>query len=193
MLEATADEPVSGLVRVESVRVTHLRGLTDCTLALQPGLTLLVGRNSSGKSRLLRAIALACGSATSSGDDFTVGSDDEPTVDLVLAPAAEGPDEAFDPRVRATFGRHVQLASVAGAERVAWRTVVRRSAEGWGGRADSRFMRYDASAATWALPPNAAVLSREHRGILAADLVDTGRDLAAELLRPGSAIRRVMG
>lgn len=35
-------------------------------------------------------------------------------------------------------------------------------------------------------------MSRVHRWALAADLVDAGRDLAAELLRPGSAIRRVL-
>lgn len=147
-LGATAEVFVSGLVRVESVRVSHLRGLTDCTLALQPGLTLLVGRNSSGKSRLLRAIALACGSAAASGDDFSVGSEAEPTIDLVLAPAAEGPDESFDPRVSAMFGQHVQPTSATGAQRIAWRTIVRRSAEGWGAELRAAFC-----AMTPVLPP----------------------------------------
>ena len=182
----------AGLVRVESVRVSDFRGLSDCTLALEPGLTLLVGRNSSGKSRLLRAIALACGAVSASSDDWTVGLSAEPTVDVVLAPGAIGPDESFDDRVRVAFGQRIQLTSVAGAERVAWRTVVRQSAEGWGGRTESRFLQFDARTAAWTLPTNAVALTREHRGVLAADLVDTGRDLAAELSQPGSAIRRVL-
>lgn len=78
------------LLRIESLTVRDFRGLTACTLALEPALTLLVGRNGSGKSRLLRALALACGSAAADGDDFTVDADVLPTLDLVLAPPGGG-------------------------------------------------------------------------------------------------------
>lgn len=177
------------LLRIESLTVRDFRGLTACTLALEPALTLLVGRNGSGKSRLLRALALACGSAAADGDDFTVDVDVLPTLDLVLAPPGV---ESFDGRVRSLFGANVQLVSPEGAERIAWRTTIQRSAEGGGGRAQSRFLTYDVGAASWTMPGNAAAPSREQRGPVTADLVGTGRDLAAELTRPGSAIRRVL-
>lgn len=179
----------AALVRVESVVVRNLRGLTECTLALEPTLTVLVGRNSSGKSRLLRALALACGAVNADADDFTVGSEESPTIDLVLAPPVGA--DTFDGRVAAVFAGNVQPVS-EDAERIAWRTSIQPSAEGWGGRADSRFLRYDIGSSAWTLPRNAAPLSRDHRGTVAADLVGTGRDLAAEMSRPGSPVRRVL-
>lgn len=181
--------PTSALVRIESVTVRNLRGLTECTLVLEPTLTVLVGRNSSGKSRLLRALALACGAVNADADDFTIGSEEPPSIDLVLAPPVGA--EAFDGRVAAAFAGNVQPVS-EDAERIAWRTTIQPSAEGWGGRAESRFLRYDIASSEWMMPRNAAPLSRDHRGMVAADLVGTGRDLAAELTRPGSPVRRVL-
>lgn len=179
-----------GLLRVDFVTVRDFRGLTECTLALEPGLTLLVGRNGSGKSRLLRALALACGSVPADGDDFTVGISASPTIDLVLAPAGE--QQSFDDRIAALFGNRVQLLSADGAQRIAWRTTISRSAEGWGGRAESRFMTYDVGTQAWVLPSNAPTLDRSQRGAISADLMSNGRDIAAELSRPGSAIRRIL-
>ncbi|MET3808897.1 hypothetical protein ABIB25_005929 [Nakamurella sp. UYEF19] len=135
-------------------------------------------------------MALSFGT-TASADDFTVGSEAEPTVDVVLAPASKGAQE-FDSRVSSIFGQHVQLTSADGAERIAWRTTVRRSAEGWGGRIDTRFLRWDVPTTSWRLPEHAAAPDRIQRNIVVADLVETGRDLAAELSRPGSAVRRVL-
>ena len=56
------------LVRVELTHVRNFRGVEDCVLTLEPKLTLLVGRNSSGKSRLLRALAIGCGSSPCRAD-----------------------------------------------------------------------------------------------------------------------------
>lgn len=47
----------SGKVRLEKLRLTGLEGFSSTEISLTPGLTLLAGINSSGKSRLLRAIA----------------------------------------------------------------------------------------------------------------------------------------
>lgn len=184
----TSDD--ANLLRVASVTVRDFRGLTECTLALEPGLTLLVGRNGSGKSRLLRALALACGSVAADGDEFTVGISASPTIDLVLAPPPG--QDSFDDRVAALFGNRVQLVSTDGAQRIAWRTTISRSAEGWGGRSESRFLTYDVATQAWVLPSNATPLDRSQRGAIFADLVSTGRDIAAELSRPGSAIRRIL-
>ena len=181
-----------GLLRIESVRIRNFRGLGDCVLALQPDLTLLVGRNSAGKSRVLRAIALACGATSASTDDFTVGSAIDPTIDLVLAPADTRVEADFDDRVLAVFGEQVQLTSVSGVPRIAWRTAIQKSVEGWGGRTSTRFLRFDVPTRAWILPEHAQQPNRDQRGMITADLVETGRDLAAELTRPGSAIRRVL-
>jgi putative ATP-dependent endonuclease of OLD family len=183
------------LVRVELIHVRNFRGIGDCVLTLEPDLTLLVGRNSAGKSRLLRALALACGSSSiaASADDFSVGSDAEPQLDLVLAPASPDISSVFDDRIKSVFGQYVQLTSVAPAtERVAWRTTIRRSDEGWGARSESRLLTFDAVQSRWVMSASAASVTGDQRRALAADLVETGRDLAAEMSRRGSAIRRVL-
>jgi putative ATP-dependent endonuclease of OLD family len=186
---SAASQPAS-LMRIEVVRIRTFRGIRECVLTLRPKLTVLVGRNNSGKSRLLRAIALACGSVNAERDDFTVGSDEEPTIELVLAPAGSAP--SFDDRVREVFGTHIQLVSASGDERIAWRTSIARSAEGWGARATSRFLMFDAGTDEWRPASGASELSRAHRRVLAADMTGTGRDLAGELSRPGTSIRRVL-
>lgn len=189
---ATVQDAASAscLLRVDVVRIRSFRGIQQCIVPLSPRLTLLVGRNNSGKSRILRAIALACGGVTAERDDFTIGSAQEPTIDLVMAPA--GSESLFDDRVREQFGTNVQPTSAEGDERIAWRTTVARSAEGWGARATSRFLRYDALAGDWQPATGQADLTRNHRRVLAADITGTGRDLAIELGRPGTSIRRVL-
>ncbi|WP_248581607.1 AAA family ATPase [Nocardioides sp. InS609-2] len=177
-------------MRIEVVHLRSFRGIDDCVVTLRPRLTLLVGRNNSGKSRILRAIALACGGVSAERDDFTLGSEEEPTVDLILAPADSA--DSFDDRVREIFGTHLQLVSASGDERVAWRTSITRSAEGWGARATSRFLMYDAGVDEWKPATGASEVSRRQRGVLAADIAGTGRDLAGELSRPGTSIRRVL-
>jgi len=181
----------ASLLRVELARIRAFRGLDECVLSLDPRLTLLAGRNNSGKSRVLRAVALACGGVIADRDDFTVGSDIEPEIDIVIAPGGDGAS-GFDPRVIELFGTNVQLVSAAGDQRIAWRTTVTRSAEGWGARASSRFLAFDAATNDWRPVTGQAEVGRNHRNALSADLVSTGRDLAAELSRPGSAIRRVL-
>lgn len=191
-MHVTSIAPVlsGSLMRIEVVRIRAFRGIRDCVLTLRPRLTLLVGRNNSGKSRILRAIGLACGGVDADRDDFTVDSEDEPSIDLVLAP----PDGEimFDDRVQEVFGTHVQPVSPGGDERIAWRTSITRSAEGWGARASSRFLTFDAGARSWIPSVGASELTRSHRRAVAADLAGPGRDLASELARPGTSIRRVL-
>lgn len=178
------------LLRVELVHVHSFRGIEDVVLSLRHDLTVLVGRNNAGKSRLLRAIAVACGSARAERDDFTVGdSGSFPAIDMVLAPHADG--AVFDDRVREIFGTSVQ-PTASGGERVAWRTIIRPSAEGWGARAERRFLTYDVSSDGWSPAAVAAEVSPRHLRVVSADLTPTGRDLASEVSRPGSSIRRVL-
>ena len=46
-------------IYVEIVRVRNFRGIDSCELELEPTLTLLVGQNNAGKSRILRALGIA--------------------------------------------------------------------------------------------------------------------------------------
>ncbi len=166
------------------------RGINDVVLPLHRDLTVLVGRNNSGKSRLLRAIALACGDVRADRDDFTMVPSDspmsDPSIDLVLAPAT---GDSFDGRVIEVFGAP-QLAPLG--ERVAWRTTIRPSAEGWGARAERRFLTYDVVSNQWVPASGSAELGRTHIRAVAADLTPTGRNLADEATRPGSSLRRVL-
>lgn len=177
------------LLRIEVVQVRSFRGIEDAVLPLRPDLTVLVGRNNSGKSRLLRAIALACAGVRAERDDFTLGATTPPTIDLVLAPNGGGAH--FDDRVREIFGTHVQLTA-SGGERIAWRTAISPSAEGWGARAERRFLTYDVASNGWSPSIGAAEVLQRHLGVVSADITPTGRDLASEVSRPGSAIRRVL-
>lgn len=178
------------LLRVELVQVRSFRGIEDVVLSFRHDLTVLVGRNNAGKSRLLRAVAVACGSARAERDDFTVADGGVlPSIDIVLAPQADG--AVFDNRVREIFGTNVQPTS-SGGERVAWRTTIQPSAEGWGARAERHFLTYDVSADGWSPAPGAAEVTARHLRVVSADLTQTGRDLASEVSRPGSSIRRVL-
>lgn len=177
------------LLRIDLVQVRSFRGIEDVVLALRKDLTVLVGRNNAGKSRLLRAIALACGGVYAERDDFTLGNTTSPTIDLVLSPGGAGTQ--FDDRVREIFGTHVQ-PTASGGERVAWRTTIGPSAEGWGARAERRFLTYDVASNGWLPAVGAAEVMPRHLRVVSADVTPTGRDIASEVTRPGSAIRRIL-
>jgi putative ATP-dependent endonuclease of OLD family len=183
-------------VYVEYVRIRNFRGLADCAIELEPDLTLLVGRNNSGKSRILRALALALGGEPAELDDLTVGSVSPALIDVVVAPpppASEDSEESFDTPVGQRLGSNVQaLREEPLRERFAWRTTIRRSAEGLGARSEMQVLVFDHAAEEWTLQTNAPVLTRDQRNVFAVHLVDTRRDLVDELSRRGSAIRRVL-
>ncbi len=189
-----AGAPDFAALYVESVRVQQFRGVDDCTLEMEPDLTLLVGRNNCGKSRLLRALAIALGAATADRDDLTVGGEADATVDIVLAPRPSDEEgEVFTDRIGGRLGDVVQnLAEDPPRERFAWRTTILPSAEGFGVRTDSSVLTFDSTTRAWTLTSQPVRLSTRHSGLVAADLVHPRRDLAAELQQRGSAIRRVL-
>ena len=133
-------------------------------------LTVLVGPNNIGKSRVLRALALALGAVPANRDDFSVGEVLEPTIDVVLSPAASSdpsssspdardgstvdrssdeftPDngeETFDERLVPRLGAAIRVISTdPDRERFAWRTCIRSSLEGHGARVEHLEMVYD--------------------------------------------------
>lgn len=183
-------------VYVERVRIRNFRGIGDCALELEPDLTLLVGRNNVGKSRILSAIHVALGGRPVEVDDFTVGESTEPAIDVIVAPAppnSESDEDAFEESVARRFGVGSQtIREEPFRERIAWRTHIRRSAEGTGARAESVLLTFNSISGEWVEQASAFPLTREQRGVFAVDLVGTGRDLMEELSRRGSGIRKVL-
>lgn len=173
---------------LESVRIRNFRGLHDLAVDLDPNLTLLVGRNNCGKTRVLRAIALALGAIPAEVDDFTIGAGDSPMIDVIIAPAPGSPDGLFVDDV----GQVLEPQPTSDdSERFAWRTMIVRSAEGHGAVRQEAVLTFDPNDG-WFKPTVAPALSREQRRLLAADLIDTQRDLATEMGLRGSAIRRIL-
>ena len=202
------------------VRIRNFRGITECQIEFENDLTVLVGPNNVGKSRVMRALALALGAAPASRDDFTVPEELEPMIDVVLAPsvpsneqvpspqpAANMPtadsepiagtpsgsdDESFDRRLVPRLGAAIAVTSSDPVrERFAWRTCIRRSLEGHGARIEHLQLTYDEGTGQWGTPMDHPA-TRAARSVVAADLVNAGRDLAGEMGRQGSSIRRVL-
>lgn len=190
---SVARTPDFATLYVERIRARNFRGFTDCDLLLEPDLTVLVGRNNSGKSRLLRALAIALGAVPAETDDLTVDGASEATIDIVLAPrGGDGAVDEFENRTGSRLADVQPTSDDPVRERFAWRTAVRPSSEGHGVRTESKLLTYDHAVEDWVLRSNAAGLNASQRSIVAADLVQTRRDLADELSRRGSPIRRVL-
>jgi len=190
MTDDVETAPSWAQLRIERVAIANLRGLT-AEVELEPTLTLLVGRNNSGKSRVLRAIALALGDVPAEIDDLTVGSGHPATVDVVVAPIANaGGAEEFTNEIGQVVRPEI-ISQDPVRERFAWRATVQRSAEREGARAD--FARLIWNGTGWSLPEVATAVSRTRElRFLASSLIDTRRDLADELGRRGTAIRRLL-
>lgn len=183
-------------VYVELVRIRNFRGISLCELEFEPKLTLLVGRNNAGKSRVLRAVAIALGGVPAELDDLTVGNNVPATIDVVVAPfpppTSDAAEEVFADAVAQRLAAIQPIREEPLRERFAWRTTIRRSAEGLGARTDAQVLVFDATQQAWVLQQNAPMLSRDQRGVFAVDLVDARRDLVEEFARRGSAVRRVL-
>ena len=193
---------------VERVTIQNFKGIERLEVDLQPGLSLLVGRNNAGKSRILRALHVALGGVAVERDDLTVGSTDPAQIDVFIAPRpgthprdADEPSnneddqevlaETFDATLQRLFGLSLQLVSESpDRQRLGWRTTITSTSEGSGARAQSEVLAYDAAADEW--QPTGLPVVREVRNLLYAELVDTRRDLDTELRQRGTAIRRIL-
>jgi len=183
-------------IHVEAVRIRNFRGLEACELEFEPTLTLLVGRNNAGKSRVLRALAIALGGLAPELDDLTFGADVAATIDIIVAPSppptSDANEDVFADPVAQRFGSVQTRREEPLQERFAWRTTIRPSAEGFGVRSDMQLLVFDDTQQDWVLQQNAPTLSSGQRSLFAVDLIDARRDFVEELSRRGSAIRRVL-
>ena len=195
-------------VFVERVTIRNFKGIRDLDVELQPGLSLLVGRNNAGKSRILRALHVAVGNAEAERDDLTVGSNDPAEIDVTLAPRvmptpqsvaplsgggedSEPAEEVFEPALQQLFGAHLALvADSPERQRFAWRTTIISTSERAGARSQSHSMAHDAQEDRWHATSH--LVQRDVRGLVFAELVGTRRDLSDELRQRGTAVRRIL-
>ena len=194
MPDTTHAQQFAGLY-IELATIRNFRGIDSCQIEFEPKLTLLVGRNNAGKSRVLRAIGIALGGLVPELDDLTVGSAEPATIDIVLAPPPPthtDADEVFTDAVGQRLAVVPTISEEPLRERFAWRTTIGRSAEGLGARSEMRLLTFDDGQQDWVLQANALNLTRDQRTLFQADLVETKRDLVEELARRGSAVRRVL-
>ena len=193
---------------VERITIQDFKGIGRLEVDLQPGLSLLVGRNNAGKSRILRALHVALGGVVVERDDLTVGSTHAALIDVFIAPrpgtyprGAGKPHGNQDDQeaLAETFGTLLQrilgtaLAIVSESperQRFGWRTTITSTSEGSGARGQSEVLAYDAASDEWR--PTDQPVAREVRHLLYAELVDTRRDLDTELRQRGTAIRRIL-
>ena len=189
---------------VERVVIENFRGLR-CAIDLEPDMTLLVGRNNAGKSRVLRALTVALGGARSDVDDLTVGMETPATIDVFIAPLArdeigersdeEPGAEDFGPRLREILGMGLQQISLSPSrQRFAWRTTLEPSSEGLGARASRHLLTFTGTSdgGSWSLRDRPLGLTREQLALVNAVDVPAQRDMDQELGRSGSAIRRIL-
>lgn len=186
------DNAAFAQVYVESVTIRNFRGINEMTLELHRSLTLLVGRNNTGKSRVLRALALALGGRRAEADDLTVDGPTTAEIDVVIAPALtdENGSQRFQDPLRGRLGSIQTISDVPELERFAWRTSIRGgSKEGLGVNADRTVLYRDVQSEVWI---GSSDQFGELTNLVAVAMVETQRDLADEIARRGSAIRRVL-
>ena len=124
--ETTETQQFAGLY-LELVTIQNYRGIDGCQIEFEPTLTLLVGRNNAGKSRVLRAIGIALGGLAPELDDLTVGSVAPATIDVVLAPPPPTDatsDEVFADEVGQRLESVPTISEEPLRERFAWRTTI---------------------------------------------------------------------
>ncbi len=193
---------------VERVTLRDFKGIKNLTVDLRPRLTLLVGRNNVGKSRILRALQIAVGGAPVERDDLTVGLDAPAEIDVLIAPhptvlshvsehqpasgsAVEAAEEVFDESLQGVLGDQLALISTDPArQRYSWRTIIEAASEGSGARSQTQVLAYSVESNEW--QQSVTPLPRQVRRLVHAELVDTRRDLDAELRRRGTAVRRIL-
>lgn len=199
MNDTTTTGPRTASIYIRQLCIRNFRGIESLELELEPDLTLLVGRNNSGKSRILRALAVAVGDTPVERDDLTVGSAADTEIDVVIGPSPAplrdiSSGQHFEDAVGRRLGAGIQVPSNPDLpECFAWRTLISATVSGAGARSERWILRqFDGDGTTWVMPDVPERLTRDQRLLWDARLVGENRDLDSELRRPGSPIRRIL-
>lgn len=177
--ELTLNPPEFG-IRLRQVRVQGFRSLADVTVSLQPGLTVLLGENNSGKTSFLEALGVAFGERHPRVDDLhhtPRTAADRFTIDLTFEPTRgdELPDLIID-----HVGLAVQLAPPSAPAPAHF--ILRVSGERAETGDEVRLRRTFIKTVQGRDEPLAApAVSRELMDLLGFDLLDARRDIVEEL------------
>lgn len=164
------------LVVLKQARVCGFRTLTEVTVDLEPGLTVLIGENNSGKTSFLEALAVAFGERRPRIDDLHRSPSQtatEITIDLWFTPTRGGdfPEPIVD-----VVGEAVQLDQPTPYFII--RTAARRSDSGEDLRLSRSFLKLAENGREVMQIPT---VRRELTDLLGFDLVDARRDIVEEL------------
>lgn len=204
----TGSPAQTAAIFVERVTIQNFKGIERLVIELQPGLSLLVGRNNAGKSRVLRALHIAVGGVPVERDDLTAGSKEAAEIDVMIAPRlpaatlaaaplsgsgddSETVEQTFDKALQRLFGAELALVSDSPVrQRFAWRTTITATGEGSGARYEAHPLAFSVPENEWKATRRS--LARDVRNLVYAELVGTRRDLDAELRQRGTAVRRIL-
>lgn len=183
---------------ISELHLSSFRGLNSLVLSLEPTQTVLIGPNNCGKSRILRALAIAIGGARAQLDDLTNGAEANAQIDVVVSPTTDGVggEQIFGRDLADCLadGSPAGLPSISNQiekSRFAWRTTIRRSAEG-GVQVERKILSFDVDAGGWFLQGSPSHLKRPQLSLFYAAFVDAQRDLQSDLGRATSPIRRLL-
>ncbi len=182
-------------IKIDAVRVTGFRALDDVCVPLEPGTTVLVGENNTGKSAFLEALATAMGERHPVPDDLRIDPQGNQlkdfTVDILLVPTN---GNSFSDELTPLFGNAVrreesrEFAAIRttcsiGADRS---TLERRRCfiEGWYGCHTP-----DSAKVTEITEVR---LTDRHLSLLSFTLLHANRDLVAEMRRISSRWGRLL-
>lgn len=189
--------PRNALVYICRIRLHNFRGIHDLDVRLEPDLTLLIGRNNIGKSRILRALAIATGGERTTVDDFTKGSrpGEDCFIDVEIAPLDDTgePADFFLSVTSSAVGNHAQRVRREGTEGqgVAWRTRLIPSLEGSGPRKQTSLLVTTQPNGNW-VEEHGKPVPKDIQSLVHSTLIQPGRDLADELHRRGTAANRLL-
>lgn len=157
-------------------------------IALERGVTFLVGENNAGKSSFLLAVATGCGSRRGTRDDLLRTEESiagEATIDVVLRSGGDAFDGIVAPRLVGNFGR-----GPGTGEWAAIRTRLRTSHESPQLVTRRSFLAWDEGLGEWT--DTGRVPSQQVLELISSQFIEASRDLAGDLLRRSSNWGRVL-
>ena len=186
-------------VCIDAVRVAGFRALRDVCVVLDPGTTVLVGENNTGKSAFLDALATAFGTRSAVPDDMYVDAEGhqrrEFRIDLLLVPEQ---GRRFPAHIRPLLVDAIRQdeARQDSPEFVAIRTVGSLGGDrstvdrrrcfiaGWSG--------CDIGTGTEVVEIQGTPVTERHLALISFTLLQADRDLVAEMRRRTSRWSRLL-
>lgn len=183
-------------IQIDIVRICGFRGISNVEITL-PRVTLLLGKNNSGKTSFIKALQLAIGdySRYLSDEDFHIGEDgkrqDEIIVDIRIIPVEDKVRAGeFSEEWQQEFGAKIQ-AEADGKQYVAIRTTAKPDRVKGGYIIDRYEMESWPETAGWEKVGFRKKLGRRLESVPFIP-IDAQRDVHTELKEKSSFIGRVL-